>query len=221
MKRLRLIRHPKTAWDSPTDIPKERYQGHRDVRLDAEGKAEAKVVRDKVTAGCQIDSVYSSDLSRALTVGRLIAEECGVLLTPMYALRGWNIGDDLTGQTVEDAADQIDYFVHQGRNVTPPGGESFQRFLERFLGGLEVILSTPAQHETVAMTHQRNLEVTHAWLELGRPRAEAFPSDYYEGEPMPLSAMLTVEQEEGSAGAWRTAGVIALGQAPIPEGIAW
>lgn len=215
MRRVRLVRHPETEWD----LPPERYQAWRDVPLDAAGRAEAKVVRDKVTTGCIVDRVYSSDLSRALTVGRLIAEECGRTLTPVAALRGWNLGDDLTGMTVGEAAPQVDYYVHAGRNVTPPGGESFQAFVRRFFGGLELILADAASHEAVAMTHQRNLEMAAAWVEMGRPRAEHFPSDYYDGEPMPLSAMLTLELTE--SGTWRSAGMIALGSAPIPEGVAW
>lgn len=214
MMRLRLIRHPETSFD----VAPERYQGWLDIPLDEAGKAEAKVVRDKVTAACRIDAVYSSDMSRALTVGRLVADECGLTLTPTFTLRGWNLGDELSGQQVGAVEGQVDYLVHQGRNLTPPGGESFQRFLGRFLGSLEGILGA-AGHEGVAVTHQRNLEIAHAWVERGRPAAETFPSDYYDGEPMPLSAMLTLER--GGDGRWGSAGVIALGAAPIPEGVAW
>lgn len=67
MSRLLLVRHGNTKGNSA-----ERFWGHTDVALSADGVRQAKRLRDRLAAQ-KIDAVYTSDLCRASRTAGIIA----------------------------------------------------------------------------------------------------------------------------------------------------
>src|ERR1700749_4512270 len=71
MKRAILFRHGETDWNV-----EERFQGHIDVPLNENGRAQARGLVEKLAPmGLQV--ILSSDLSRALETARIAARGLG------------------------------------------------------------------------------------------------------------------------------------------------
>ncbi|MFC0273834.1 histidine phosphatase family protein [Metabacillus herbersteinensis] len=64
---LYIVRHGETDWNQQGKI-----QGHLDIPLNANGKHQAGLVAERLR-GIEIDSIYSSDLSRAKETALIIA----------------------------------------------------------------------------------------------------------------------------------------------------
>ncbi len=84
---LFLFRHGETDWNRDG-----RLQGHTDVPLNAAGLAQAEALAHRLRPH-RLDAVLSSDLSRALTTGRIVADASGVPLLTDPGLRETNVGD--------------------------------------------------------------------------------------------------------------------------------
>jgi len=69
MTAVLLLRHPQTTWNAA-----ERYQGRLDSPLSDEGRAQIQPVC-RLFAGDRLDAVYSSPLTRALSLASPIAEQ--------------------------------------------------------------------------------------------------------------------------------------------------
>src|SRR5271166_867200 len=83
---LFLFRHGETDWNRAG-----RLQGHTDTPLNATGLAQAEALSERLRPHC-LDAVLSSDLSRAWTTGRIVAEALGVPLIGEAGLREADIG---------------------------------------------------------------------------------------------------------------------------------
>ena len=84
---LFLFRHGETDWNREG-----RLQGHTDTPLNATGLAQAAALTEKLRPH-RLDAVVSSDLARAWTTGRIVAEGLGVPLIGEPGLREANIGE--------------------------------------------------------------------------------------------------------------------------------
>src|ERR1700752_1336173 len=84
---LFLFRHGETDWNRAG-----RLQGHTDTPLNATGLAQAEALTERLRPH-RLDAVVSSDLARALTTGRIVAEGLGVPLIREPGLREANIGE--------------------------------------------------------------------------------------------------------------------------------
>jgi len=84
---LFLFRHGETDWNREG-----RLQGHTDTPLNAKGLAQAQALADRLRPH-RLDAVMSSDLSRAWTTARIVAEGLGVPLISEPGLREANIGE--------------------------------------------------------------------------------------------------------------------------------
>jgi 2,3-bisphosphoglycerate-dependent phosphoglycerate mutase len=84
---LFLFRHGETDWNREG-----RLQGHTDTPLNATGLAQAEALTERLRPH-RLDAVVSSDLARALTTGRIVAEGLGVPLIREPGLREANIGE--------------------------------------------------------------------------------------------------------------------------------
>lgn len=83
---LFLFRHGETDWNRNG-----RLQGHTDTRLNATGLAQAEGLVERLRPH-RLDAVVSSDLVRAWTTGRIVAEGLGIPLIREPGLREAHIG---------------------------------------------------------------------------------------------------------------------------------
>lgn len=99
VRRLFLWRHGQTAWNA-----EQRFQGHADVPLDAEGLAQARAAAALLAAEGP-DLIVTSDLSRASQTARLLARETGLPVRVDPRLRETGLGgwEGLTGPEIEAA----------------------------------------------------------------------------------------------------------------------
>lgn len=78
MIKIGLIRHGKTDWNALGKI-----QGQTDIPLNEEGTLQARLLARRLAAEEEKwDAVVTSDLSRAIETGRIVAEALGVPLLP-------------------------------------------------------------------------------------------------------------------------------------------
>src|ERR1700730_3155777 len=84
---LFLFRHGETDWNRAG-----RLQGHTDTPLNATGRAQAEALTERL-GDHRLDALVSSDLARAWTTGRIVAEGLGVPLIREPLLREPEIGE--------------------------------------------------------------------------------------------------------------------------------
>ena len=84
---LFLFRHGETDWNRQG-----RLQGHTDTLLNATGLVQAEALTERLRPH-RLDAVVSSDLARAWSTGRIVAEGLGVPLISEPGLREANIGE--------------------------------------------------------------------------------------------------------------------------------
>jgi broad specificity phosphatase PhoE len=100
-----------------------------------------------------IAAVYTSDLQRAVTTARAVAELFSVSCIVRPALREMHFGkwEGLTRRQIEalhpaDATEWLEAFPH----MTPPGAEAFADFQERVMAEARYLLSRN-EHELIAV----------------------------------------------------------------------
>jgi broad specificity phosphatase PhoE len=138
-QRFFLIRHGETDWNKVR-----RFQGHSDIALNAEGRAQALAVRDAVLK-LGIEAWYSSDLSRAHETAKiLIGDHIPIGIDPR--LRELFLGE-AEGHTKEMIAEKWPevWIAWQSLkladwNIRFPSGETRVEMLARFEEGLAEIL---------------------------------------------------------------------------------
>jgi len=81
MTEILLIRHGETAWPA-----ERRLQGHLDIPLNEEGERQAAALA-RALAGESVDMIVSSDLSRAASTARAVADVLGLPLQTDATLR--------------------------------------------------------------------------------------------------------------------------------------
>jgi len=128
MIKLILIRHPQTNWNKT-----ERYLGRTDIGLNQKGKKQARAIgrylkKEKITA------IYSSDLSRALTLAALLAKQHGLASKKDKRLREIDFGfwEGLTFSQIQKKYPVIvKKYLNNPLKTTIPGAESFLNFKKR------------------------------------------------------------------------------------------
>ncbi len=92
-----LVRHGETDWNR-----ERRFQGQKDIPLNQYGKRQANKLADYfVIKKFSIDSIYSSDLKRAVLTAEFIAMKLNHIVHVHYGLRERNFGD-LEGKKIDD-----------------------------------------------------------------------------------------------------------------------
>jgi len=84
---LFLFRHGETDWNRAG-----RLQGHTDTPLNATGLAQARALAERLRPH-RLEAVMSSDLARAWTTARIVAQGLGLPLISEPGLREANIGE--------------------------------------------------------------------------------------------------------------------------------
>jgi len=128
MSELLLIRHAETDMAGT-------FCGHSDPELNARGRAQLAELIDRMSAE-NIGLVYSSDLRRAQTTGRAIAEAFGVDCRVRPALREIHFGqwEGLTWTEVERRDETYARrWIAEYPLLPAPNGEDFSNFERRIL----------------------------------------------------------------------------------------
>jgi len=128
--KIYLVRH-----GQPDRGPAKRYIGWTDLPLDSTGAFQARAL-GREFSGEALGRIVSSDLERALTTARTIAEAQSVSICEEPAFREVHLGrwDGLTFDEVK--ARYPGEYEKRGRDLAghcPPGGESFRDLSRRVL----------------------------------------------------------------------------------------
>lgn len=163
-----VVRHGNTALNGETGNGVDKIRGWADIPLAKEGEDQAECVGDWLKDK-GIEYIYSSDLSRAYKTAQIIKGEVGeVPLKKMMQFRPWDLGI-YTGKETKKFIDEMkDYITHPKKMV--PDGESFNDFLDRYLGGLRKIfedIKAGRFNHVVVVSHYRNLKAAQGWAEAG------------------------------------------------------
>lgn len=145
---LVFIRHGLTDWNRDR-----RFQGHEDVPLNPEGRAQAeKLGRALVREGFRTQRMITSDLSRARTTAETLAEALGyeLELSPAWRERNFGRFQGLTSKQIaakypEDWQTMRDSW----EEFQPPGGESYREFYARVQEALDGLFRPDENHLTV------------------------------------------------------------------------
>jgi 2,3-bisphosphoglycerate-dependent phosphoglycerate mutase len=129
---LFLFRHGETDWNREG-----RLQGHTDTPLNRTGLAQAEALARRLRPH-RLDAILSSDLSRALTTARIVADALRVPLTSDPGLRETSVGA-AEGLIWADAKARFGEELTErwySENAAFPGGETGPATLTRGLAAL-------------------------------------------------------------------------------------
>ncbi len=121
-----MVRHGETEWNA-----NRRFQGWTDVVLTDTGRAQATLLAGALTT-MRFDSVWSSDLSRAIETARLAYGEP----TPDPRLRELNFGE-LEGSVWDELTPSVQSELVAFDGFVAPGGESVTEFKSRVIEFLD------------------------------------------------------------------------------------
>ncbi len=131
---LICVRHGRTAWNAGR-----RFQGHTDVPLDDEGRAQATALGALLRAE-RIDAAVASDLSRAAETARIVlgTRAIDVRLDGDWREMRFGTWEGLTWEQICAADPRIDRSAATTvRTYTPPGGETFEELCARVRRAVE------------------------------------------------------------------------------------
>ncbi len=147
---LFLFRHGETDWNRAG-----RLQGHIDTQLNATGLAQAEELAERLRLH-NLDGVVSSDLARALTTARIVAEVARVPLVTDPGLREVRVGL-AEGMLWEEAKSRFGAELterwYSDDDVAFPGGETGYETLTRGVAALRRIAQSYPYRRIAVSTH--------------------------------------------------------------------
>ena len=156
--RIIAIRHGETAWNVDT-----RIQGHLDIPLNDTGLWQARQVA-RALAGEPLSAIYASDLQRAHTTARAIAEVTGAPLVPEPALRERSFGE-LEGRTFAEIEAELPEQARRWRqrdpHFAPEGGETLVQLRERIAATTHRLAAQHTGGLVVLVAHGGVLDVLY------------------------------------------------------------
>ena len=156
--RIIAIRHGETAWNVDT-----RIQGHLDIPLNDTGLWQARQLA-RALAGEPLSAIYASDLQRAHTTARAIAEVTGAPLVPEPALRERSFGE-LEGRTFAEIEAELPEQARRWRqrdpHFAPEGGETLVQLRERIAATTHRLAALHTGGLVVLVAHGGVLDVLY------------------------------------------------------------
>ena len=150
MSRLFLVRHGETELQSS-----ERLWGVTDVKLGALGLKQAERLRDRL-AEEKFDTIYSSNLKRALETAEIIASRHQLPLITCPELREFNYGE-IEGFNNEQIKELYPEFyksmMQRSSNLRFPGGESVYQLNNRVSKFLPRLKKHTAKETILIVAH--------------------------------------------------------------------
>ncbi len=161
-RRLWLVRHGLTEWNT-----QQRYCGHRDIPLSAQGRAQALWLAERLQKE-MISAIYTSDLARARETAEIIAHQRtpAVQIRVSAAWREIDFGEweGLTYAQIAEAEqfkDQLGFFTDPEHH-SPPNGELVAHMQQRVKDALSTIMQSddlPTAGDVVIVSHGGPLRV--------------------------------------------------------------
>ena len=146
-----LIRHGETDWNLHG-----RWQGHTDIPLNADGRAQAHQLAARLHAdGVRFDAIYSSDLQRAWETATVVGAALDLAPLPLPALREINVGSwsGLTGAEVQAHDGETYARYRSGEDVARGGGERFLDLYTRVVAAVEQLAEQQPGRTLALFTH--------------------------------------------------------------------
>ena len=166
VRRIFLVRHGVTAWNKEL-----RFQGHTDIPLDEEGRAQAYRVALRLKKW-PVAAVFSSDLVRARETAEIVAAEHSLTVRTHAELRETGLGK-WEGMTRDEIVAQgegelLALYLIDSEAHPAPGAEPLVEVFERLSGIFERLLSENRGVDIVIVGHGGSLRATLCSL-LGAP----------------------------------------------------
>jgi 2,3-bisphosphoglycerate-dependent phosphoglycerate mutase len=191
---LFLFRHGETDWNRAG-----RLQGHTDTPLNATGLTQAEALSERLRPH-HLEAVLSSDLARAWTTGRIVAEALGVPLIGEPGLREAAIGaaEGLNWPEVKSRfGEELTERWYTDDDVAFPGGETGLATRTRGLAALRRFVGAQPYRRIGVSTHSAMVRqlVKHA-LPPGSPPVRTRNTALYILGYEPATERLAVIEEE-------------------------
>ncbi len=157
--RLLLVRHGVTDWNR-----ERRWQGHTDIPLNDEGRAQAGKVAERLKDE-GITALYTSDLQRAAETADTIGRALGVDAVRTTAFREISLGE-LEGTAPSPDTHRGEAVSETARNGGPlaPGAEAFETLEARLVEGYRAICDAHAGETVGIVSHGGALRTLIAHL---------------------------------------------------------
>jgi broad specificity phosphatase PhoE len=148
MATIFLVRHGQTDWNA-----ERRWQGHADPPLNERGRAEARVLADRL-AGRGLRRVYSSDLERARETAEIVGAALRLPVKLDERLREVDVGE-WSGLTLTEVEERFpDGFRRRREGGTGwAEGEPFDVMAERVLAALRDLAGRHGDEPVIVVTH--------------------------------------------------------------------
>jgi len=151
MTTVYLVRHGQTAWNR-----EEVFRGRADIPLNETGRKEALLTGDYLK-GVEVDSVYSSPLSRAVETAQAIARHQGKEVQILDGLMDIDFGQ-WQGVSHEEVRERYGELYRQWKDtphlVRFPGGESLEAVRERALREIHEAIQNHVAETLVMVSHR-------------------------------------------------------------------
>jgi probable phosphoglycerate mutase len=152
MTTLVLVRHGETEWNRIG-----RWQGHADIPLSEEGRAQARLLAARLRReGQRFDHVYASDLHRAFETASILATALGMPVHPLLGLREMHVGawSGMTSAEVRERhPDQWESYSRGEDGPRGGHGETYAALTERVVGTIEELARTHPGQRLLVVTH--------------------------------------------------------------------
>ena len=161
MTEIIIIRHGETEWNQSG-----RFQGHSDVPLSEEGRAQAEALGRNLIVD-QVDAIYASDLMRAMETAAPLAARFGLKVIADPLLRELNFGAWEGRSFTEvnaDSPDTMKEFYRDPERAAIPESEPFPDFQKRVAGRVREIAAAECGKRVVIVSHGASIRILLADL---------------------------------------------------------
>ncbi len=117
------------------------------------------------------DVIICSDMKRSIQMAEVISKFSGVPIGEISpCLRPWNLGDlrESLGLFFPRGTENLDPiikdYVEKTPNISPPNGESFNQFRDRFLNGMKKIAEHYPEQKIHLTIHFSGVRMYRAWI---------------------------------------------------------
>ena len=159
MTEIIIIRHGETEWNKTG-----RFQGHSDVPLSAEGRAQAAALGKNLVVD-HVDAIYASDLTRAMETAAPLAQRFGLEVISDPLLRELNFGS-WEGRKFNDVnaenPDAMKTFYNDPERVNIPDSEPFPEFQRRVARRVREIVAQERGKRIVIVSHGASIRILFA-----------------------------------------------------------
>jgi glutamate-1-semialdehyde 2,1-aminomutase len=156
MTEIIIIRHGETEWNKTG-----RFQGHSDVPLSAEGRAQAAMLGENLAVD-HVDMIYASDLTRAMETAAPLAQRFGLEVISDPQLRELNFGA-WEGRNFNDVnaenPNAMKNFYTDPERANIPESEPFPEFQRRIAGRVREIVAQERGKRIVIVSHGASIRI--------------------------------------------------------------